>query len=102
MPGGGAALPGPHATWGQRVIAALITGAILFGAFMFNSFVTVTTIPLNIVGFVTESGFPPFAVLLLIPSPSDAVTILAMLWVAGGLWWLWRSLGGSRRPTRRR
>ncbi len=42
------------------------------------------------------------AVLLLIPSPSDAVTILAMLWVAGGMWWLWRSLGGSRRPTRRR
>lgn len=39
---------------------------ILFGAFMFNSFVTVTTIPLLIVGFVTESGLAPMAVLLLI------------------------------------
>lgn len=41
---------------------------ILFGALVFNSFITVTNIPLNIVGFVTESGFSPFVVLLLILS----------------------------------
>lgn len=34
MPAGGGALPGPLATWGQRVVAALITGAILVGAFI--------------------------------------------------------------------
>lgn len=39
---------------------------ILFGALVFNSFVTVTNIPLNIVNFVTESGFSPMMVLLLI------------------------------------
>ncbi|MEQ9811720.1 MAG: TRAP transporter large permease [Azospirillaceae bacterium] len=54
-----------HAIYATLRTTGMIFG-ILFGAFMFNSFVTVTTIPLNIVGFVTESGFPPFAVLLLI------------------------------------
>lgn len=39
---------------------------ILFGAFMFNAFGTVTTIPMQIVGFVTDSGLPPIVVLLLI------------------------------------
>lgn len=39
---------------------------ILFGALVFNSFVTASTIPLHIVGFVTESGFPPMAVLFLV------------------------------------
>lgn len=39
---------------------------ILFGAMVFNSFVTATTIPMHIVNFVTESGFSPMAVLLLI------------------------------------
>ncbi len=39
---------------------------ILFGAMVFNSFVTASTIPLHIVDFVTHSGFPPMAVLLLI------------------------------------
>lgn len=39
---------------------------ILFGAMVFNSFVTATTIPLHIVNFVTESGFSPMVVLMLI------------------------------------
>src|SRR5690554_2590974 len=39
---------------------------ILFGAMVFNSFVTASTIPLHIVNFVTESGFSPMAILLLI------------------------------------
>src|SRR5690606_28220398 len=39
---------------------------ILFGAMVFNSFVTASTIPLHIVNFVTESGFPPMVVLLMI------------------------------------
>ena len=39
---------------------------ILFGALVFNAFVTVTTIPLNIVGWVTEVSLPPLAVLLII------------------------------------
>lgn len=39
---------------------------ILFGAMVFNSFVTASTIPLHIVNFVTDSGFPPMVVLLLI------------------------------------
>lgn len=39
---------------------------ILFGAMVFNSFVTATTIPLHVVNFVTDSGFPPMAVLMLI------------------------------------
>lgn len=39
---------------------------ILFGAMVFNSFVTASTIPLHIVDFVTSSGLPPMAVLLLI------------------------------------
>jgi tripartite ATP-independent transporter DctM subunit len=39
---------------------------ILFGAMVFNSFVTASTIPLHIVNFVTDSGFAPMAVLLLI------------------------------------
>ncbi|WP_172300035.1 TRAP transporter large permease [Pseudoruegeria sp. HB172150] len=39
---------------------------ILFGALVFNAFVTVTTIPLNIVGWVTQMSLPPLAVLLII------------------------------------
>ncbi len=39
---------------------------ILFGALVFNAFVTVTTIPHHVVGWVAESGLPPLAVLLLI------------------------------------
>lgn len=39
---------------------------ILFGAFVFNSFVTVTTIPTQIVGFVSGLGVAPIFVLLLI------------------------------------
>lgn len=39
---------------------------ILFGAMVFNSFVTASTIPLHIVGFVTEGGFSPMVVLLMI------------------------------------
>lgn len=39
---------------------------ILFGAMVFNSFVTATTIPLHVVNFVTDSGFPPMAVLMLV------------------------------------
>ena len=39
---------------------------ILFGALVFNSFVTASTIPLHIVEFVTTSGLPPMAVLLLV------------------------------------
>jgi C4-dicarboxylate transporter DctM subunit len=39
---------------------------ILFGALVFNSFVTASTIPLHIVDFVTNSGLPTMAVLLLI------------------------------------
>src|SRR5690606_14180174 len=39
---------------------------ILFGAMVFNSFITASTIPLHIVNFVTEGGFPPMVVLLLI------------------------------------
>lgn len=39
---------------------------ILFGALVFNSFITASTIPLNIVNFVTESGLPPMAVLFLV------------------------------------
>lgn len=54
-----------HAIYATLRTTGMIFG-ILFGAFMFNSFVTVTTIPLHIVGFVTDSGFPPIAVLLLV------------------------------------
>lgn len=39
---------------------------ILFGALVFNSFVTVTNIPLNIVGWVTDSGMSPTLVLVVI------------------------------------
>jgi C4-dicarboxylate transporter DctM subunit len=39
---------------------------ILFGALVFNSFVTASTIPLHIVDFVTQSGLPPMAVLMLV------------------------------------
>ena len=39
---------------------------ILFGALVFNSFITVTRIPLHIVDFVSNSGFAPMTVLLLI------------------------------------
>ena len=39
---------------------------ILFGAMVFNSFITASTIPLHIVNFVTEGGFPPMVVLLMI------------------------------------
>ncbi|CAE7904378.1 dctM, partial [Symbiodinium necroappetens] len=39
---------------------------ILFGALVFNSFITASTIPLNIVNFVTDSGLPPMAVLFLV------------------------------------
>jgi TRAP transporter, DctM subunit len=39
---------------------------ILFGAMVFNSFVTASTIPLHIVNFVTDSGFSPMVVLLMI------------------------------------
>ncbi|MDD7972714.1 TRAP transporter large permease [Roseinatronobacter alkalisoli] len=39
---------------------------ILFGALVFNSFVTVTRIPLHIVDFVSNSGFAPMTILLMI------------------------------------
>jgi C4-dicarboxylate transporter DctM subunit len=39
---------------------------ILFGAMVFNSFITASTIPLHIVNFVTEGGFSPMIVLLMI------------------------------------
>ncbi len=39
---------------------------ILFGALVFNSFVTVTRIPLHIVDFVSNSGFTPMTVLLMV------------------------------------
>ncbi len=39
---------------------------ILFGAFIFNSFITVTTIPMNIVEMVGNSGLSPMLVLFLI------------------------------------
>ena len=39
---------------------------ILFGALVFNGFVTVTTIPLNVVGWVAASDLPPLGVLLLV------------------------------------
>lgn len=39
---------------------------ILFGALVFNAFVTVTTIPLNIVGWVTQMSLAPLYVLLII------------------------------------
>ncbi|MEQ8600588.1 MAG: TRAP transporter large permease [Devosia sp.] len=39
---------------------------ILFGALVFNSFVTASTIPLHIVDFVTQSGLPVMAVLVLV------------------------------------
>lgn len=39
---------------------------ILFGALVFNSFVTVTRIPLHIVDFVSNSGFAPMTVLLMV------------------------------------
>ncbi|WP_439561502.1 TRAP transporter large permease [Roseinatronobacter sp.] len=39
---------------------------ILFGALVFNSFITVTRIPLHIVDFVSNSGFAPMTILLLI------------------------------------
>ncbi|SDY61145.1 TRAP transporter large permease [Citreimonas salinaria] len=39
---------------------------ILFGALVFNAFVTVTTIPLNLVGWVSQVALPPLAVLLII------------------------------------
>ena len=41
---------------------------ILLGALVFNAFVTVTTIPLNIVGWVSEMQMAPLAVLLVILS----------------------------------
>ena len=39
---------------------------ILFGALVFNAFVTVTTIPLNLVTWVSAVDLPPLAVLLII------------------------------------
>ncbi|WP_425050595.1 TRAP transporter large permease [Psychromarinibacter sp. S121] len=39
---------------------------ILLGALVFNAFITVTTIPLNIVGWVTSMDWPPLAILVLI------------------------------------
>ncbi|MCI5078095.1 TRAP transporter large permease [Oricola sp.] len=39
---------------------------ILFGALTFNAFATVSNIPLNIVGFVSDSGFSPTVVLFMI------------------------------------
>ncbi|MCC5960699.1 MAG: TRAP transporter large permease [Rhodobacteraceae bacterium] len=39
---------------------------ILFGALVFNSFITVTRIPLHIVDFVSNSGFAPMTILLMI------------------------------------
>ncbi|MGY6704364.1 TRAP transporter large permease [Roseinatronobacter sp.] len=39
---------------------------ILFGALVFNSFITVSRIPLHIVDFVSNSGFAPMTILLLI------------------------------------
>ena len=39
---------------------------ILFGALTFNAFATVSNIPLNIVSFVSDSGFSPTVVLFLI------------------------------------
>lgn len=39
---------------------------ILFGALVFNAFVTVTTIPLHIVGWVTDMAMAPIFVLLII------------------------------------
>lgn len=39
---------------------------ILFGALVFNAFITVTTIPLNIVGWVTEMSLSPLYVLLIV------------------------------------
>ena len=39
---------------------------ILFGALVFNAFVTVTTIPLNLVGWVSSVNLSPLAVLLII------------------------------------
>ncbi|MAM60248.1 TRAP transporter large permease [Maritimibacter sp. UBA3975] len=39
---------------------------ILFGALVFNAFITVTTIPLNLVNWVSAVDLPPLAVLLII------------------------------------
>ena len=39
---------------------------ILFGALVFNAFITVTTIPLQIAGWVTSSQLAPIAVLLVV------------------------------------
>ncbi len=39
---------------------------ILFGALVFNAFLTVTTIPLGIVGWVTDANLPPQMILLLV------------------------------------
>ncbi|MFN3400539.1 MAG: TRAP transporter large permease [Ferrovibrio sp.] len=39
---------------------------ILFGAMVFNSFITASTIPMHIVNFVTEGGFSPMVVLLMV------------------------------------
>lgn len=39
---------------------------ILFGAMVFNSFITASTIPMHIVNFVTDGGFSPMAVLMMI------------------------------------
>lgn len=54
-----------HAVLDTLRTTGMIFG-ILFGALVFNAFVTVTTIPLNIVGWVTEMSLPPFAVLLIV------------------------------------
>ncbi|GGL61468.1 TRAP transporter large permease [Wenxinia marina] len=39
---------------------------ILFGALVFNGFVTVTTIPLHVVGWVASAELPPIGILLLV------------------------------------
>lgn len=54
-----------HAIYSTLKTTGMIFG-ILFGALVFNSFVTASTIPLHIVNFVTESGLPPMAVLLMV------------------------------------
>lgn len=60
-------------TWATAKVAIYATlrttgmiFGILFGALVFNSFVTVTRIPMHIVDFVSQSGFAPMTVLLLV------------------------------------
>ncbi len=54
-----------HAIYATLRTTGMIFG-ILFGALVFNSFITASTIPMHIVRFVTDGGFSPMVVLLLV------------------------------------